>query len=85
MKLGATKHWREIMYLATGEKNLSAKGLLEYFAPLYIWLKDENKRLNLHIGWDDSISKIISLINFAMFINLNYKNFYCRMRKYVES
>lgn len=62
MKLGATKHWRQVLQLATGEENLTAKGLLEYFAPLYLWLKDENKRLNLHVGWNDNISKINILI-----------------------
>ncbi|XP_061394132.1 angiotensin-converting enzyme-like [Musca vetustissima] len=55
MKMGATKHWRDIMAIATKERRLSAQGVMEYFAPLYIWLKEQNKKLGLIPGWDDDI------------------------------
>ncbi|XP_059225077.1 angiotensin-converting enzyme [Stomoxys calcitrans] len=55
MKMGATKHWRDILQMATGDRRLSAQGVLEYFAPLYIWLKDQNRKLGLVPGWDDDI------------------------------
>ncbi|XP_030381604.1 angiotensin-converting enzyme [Scaptodrosophila lebanonensis] len=54
MQLGATKHWRDIMEIATGERKLSGRGILEYFGPLFTWLKEENKRLDLEPGWDSS-------------------------------
>lgn len=55
MQQGATKHWRDVMEIATSERKLSAKGLMEYFGPLFIWLKEENKRLDIQTGWDDDI------------------------------
>ncbi|KAL9913519.1 angiotensin-converting enzyme-related protein [Glossina fuscipes] len=55
MQLGAAKHWRDVMEIATSERKLSAKGLMEYFGPLFIWLKEENKRLDIQTGWDDDI------------------------------
>ncbi|XP_075166824.1 ance-5 isoform X2 [Haematobia irritans] len=55
MKMGSTKHWRDILQYATGDRRLSAQGVLEYFAPLYVWLKEQNKELGLVPGWDDDI------------------------------
>ncbi|EDW08251.2 angiotensin-converting enzyme [Drosophila mojavensis] len=52
MKLGATKHWRDIMFIATGERKLSGRGILEYFAPLFTWLKERNMQLELEPGWE---------------------------------
>ncbi|KAI8039805.1 angiotensin-converting enzyme [Drosophila gunungcola] len=52
MKLGATRHWRDVMEIATGERKLSGRGILEYFAPLFTWLKERNKQLDIEPGWD---------------------------------
>ncbi|XP_017096758.2 angiotensin-converting enzyme [Drosophila bipectinata] len=52
MQLGATKHWRDVMEIATGERKLSGRGILEYFAPLFTWLKERNKQLDIEPGWD---------------------------------
>uniref|UniRef100_A0A1A9WP80 Angiotensin-converting enzyme n=1 Tax=Glossina brevipalpis TaxID=37001 RepID=A0A1A9WP80_9MUSC len=60
MQLGATKHWRDVMEIATSERKLTAKGIMEYFGPLFIWLKEENKRLDIETGWDDDIECGIS-------------------------
>lgn len=61
MQLGATKHWREAMEKATGDKRLSSKGVMEYFGPLYVWLKNRNKELDVLGGWDDKPSKYLAL------------------------
>ncbi|KAM7344704.1 ance-5 isoform 1-T2 [Cochliomyia hominivorax] len=53
MKMGAKKHWRDVMEKATGDKRLSGKGVMEYFGPLYVWLKAHNKELGVQSGWDD--------------------------------
>lgn len=52
MELGASRHWRDIMHIATGERKLSGRGILEYFAPLFTWLKERNAQLELEPGWD---------------------------------
>ena len=39
---GATVDWRELMKDELGEE-ISAKAMLEYFDPLYTWLKEQNK------------------------------------------
>lgn len=39
---GATVDWRKLMKDELGEE-ISAKAMLEYFAPLYKWLKEQNK------------------------------------------
>ncbi|XP_034107073.1 angiotensin-converting enzyme [Drosophila albomicans] len=52
MELGATRHWRDTMEIATGERKLSGRGILEYFAPLFTWLKERNMQLDVEPGWD---------------------------------
>jgi peptidyl-dipeptidase A len=45
LKLGATRDWRTVIKEKTGEE-ISAKGMLEYFAPVMEYLKKENKGHN---------------------------------------
>lgn len=54
MKLGSTKHWRDAMEMVTNERKLNGKAIMEYYAPLYEWLKEENKKNGVTVGWDDS-------------------------------
>jgi len=42
MHPGASKDWRTVLKEKTGE-DLSAKAMLEYYQPLYDWLKEQNK------------------------------------------
>lgn len=42
MRPGASKDWRKVLQDATGEE-LSARAMLEYFQPLYDYLKKENE------------------------------------------
>ncbi|KAJ8918902.1 hypothetical protein NQ315_016804 [Exocentrus adspersus] len=42
LKLGSSKHWSETLDILTGTKEVSAEPLLEYFQPLYEFLKKEN-------------------------------------------
>lgn len=51
LSVGASKNWRVVLEKLTGDKDLSAKALLDYFEPLRQWLKGEIKRLNLSTGW----------------------------------
>lgn len=53
LALGCSVPWNDALEVMTGDRQLNANALLEYFAPLYDWLKKENTKINAHIGWDD--------------------------------
>ena len=42
MALGASKPWPEALKALTGETQIDASALLEYFTPLAGWLKEKN-------------------------------------------
>ena len=42
LAMGASKPWPEALSALTGEKQIDASALLEYFAPLTAWLKTQN-------------------------------------------
>jgi peptidyl-dipeptidase A len=42
LQLGASKPWPEALQALTGEKQIDASALLEYFTPLSAWLKEKN-------------------------------------------
>jgi peptidyl-dipeptidase A len=43
LKLGQSKPWPEALEVFTGERQISAQGILEYFQPLDAWLTDQTK------------------------------------------
>jgi peptidyl-dipeptidase A len=43
LALGASKPWPDALEALTGERDIQASALLDYFAPLRAWLKDRNK------------------------------------------
>lgn len=45
LKLGASKHWSEVLQQMTGETNITSDAFLEYYKPLYEFLLVENERL----------------------------------------
>lgn len=42
LKQGATRDWRQVMKESLGEE-ISAKPMLDYYAPLMVWLKEQNQ------------------------------------------
>jgi peptidyl-dipeptidase A len=48
LKVGKTQDWRKLLRDATGEE-ISAKPMLEYFAPIMAWLEKENR--GREVGW----------------------------------
>ncbi|KAJ0179018.1 hypothetical protein K1T71_005793 [Dendrolimus kikuchii] len=54
LKMGSSKPWPDAMEVLTGQREMRAEGLLEYFKPLYEWLKTENQRTGEYIGWESS-------------------------------
>lgn len=51
MSYGATRHWSKIYKLLTGRKHISIKPLIEYYKPVYKWLKDYIDKNNIPVGW----------------------------------
>lgn len=49
LALGASKPWPEALQALTGERRIDGGALLEYFAPLQAWLKEQNKGRSC--GW----------------------------------
>lgn len=41
--MGASKHWKDSLEQITGERDLDASAILDYFKPLYKYLKDKNE------------------------------------------
>jgi peptidyl-dipeptidase A len=51
LSLGQSKPWPEALEVLTGQKQMDATALADYFAPLKIWLDDQNKKNNYPVGW----------------------------------
>ncbi|GAC1621540.1 MAG: M2 family metallopeptidase [Candidatus Acidiferrum sp.] len=51
LALGASKPWPEALETLTGEKQMDATALAEYFAPLKKWLDEQNEKNHYPVGW----------------------------------
>ena len=49
LELGASKPWQDALQAMTGSREMDAGAILEYFAPLQGWLKQQNK--SRRCGW----------------------------------
>ncbi|CAG0924185.1 unnamed protein product, partial [Notodromas monacha] len=54
MSVGRSEHWPDILERMTGSREMSAKPLLNYFAPLRKYLQDYITRNKVIIGWNMS-------------------------------
>lgn len=54
LKMGSSRPWPDAMEALTGQREMRADGLLEYFRPLLDWLTTENQRTGEYIGWEAS-------------------------------
>jgi peptidyl-dipeptidase A len=51
LAMGSSKSWQEILESLTGEDKLEPQAMLDYFDPLYKWLKKENSKKGYPVGW----------------------------------
>lgn len=51
LKMGSSKPWQEVLKSLTGETKLESKAILDFFEPLYNWLKAENVARGYPVGW----------------------------------
>jgi peptidyl-dipeptidase A len=49
LEMGQSQPWPVALETLTGEKDIDAGALLEYFAPLQKWLDEQNK--GHKVGW----------------------------------
>ncbi|ALC44755.1 Acer [Drosophila busckii] len=54
LSAGNSRHWKEVLKDFTGDTQMDPAALLEYFYPLYQWLKQENRRLGVPLGWKET-------------------------------
>ena len=54
LSLGSSRPWREAMQKMTGQRKMSTKAIREYFAPLESWLKEENRKTGVTVGWGET-------------------------------
>nr|WP_246333052.1 M2 family metallopeptidase [Sphingomicrobium lutaoense] len=50
LEMGASKPWPDALESFTGTRQMTAKPMVEYFAPLHTWLKEQNQGKNC--GWN---------------------------------
>jgi peptidyl-dipeptidase A len=51
LPLGQSEPWQEALETLTGEKEMDASALANYFAPLKAWLDEQNNVRNYPVGW----------------------------------
>jgi peptidyl-dipeptidase A len=51
LSLGESKPWPEALEALTGQRQIDATALADYFAPLKTWLDAQNKKNNYPVGW----------------------------------
>ncbi len=49
LEMGQSKPWPDALYVLTGERQMDAGAMMEYFAPLKQWLDEQNK--GEQVGW----------------------------------
>jgi len=51
LAMGKSRPWPEELEALTGEKQMDATAILDYFAPLKSWLDEQNKKSGVKEGW----------------------------------
>ena len=59
LTLGASRPWKEVMQVMTGEPKMDTDAIREYFRPLEMWLKKENKKNGVIVGWEHSDEEVM--------------------------
>jgi peptidyl-dipeptidase A len=51
LAMGKSRPWPDALEALTGQRQMDASAMLEYFAPLKAWLDEQNKKNNAKEGW----------------------------------
>jgi len=49
LEMGQSRPWPEELYALTGERQMDATAILDYFAPLKKWLDEQNKGMKVGV------------------------------------
>ena len=49
LEMGKSRDWRDALEALTGQREMDASAMAEYFEPLKTWLDEQNR--NTKIGW----------------------------------
>ncbi|CAF3196760.1 unnamed protein product [Rotaria sp. Silwood2] len=52
LDMGNSKPWPIVLQSLNGETKLDSGAILDFFQPLYEWLKKENHARGYPVGWD---------------------------------
>ena len=53
LKLGSSLPWKSAMRVITGSPDMDTRAIREYFKPLEDWLKAENYKNEIEVGWNN--------------------------------
>jgi peptidyl-dipeptidase A len=53
LEMGQSKPWPDALETFTGQRDMDATAIMDYFAPLNAWLEEQNK--GQQCGWDGEI------------------------------
>lgn len=51
LEMGQSRPWPEALEVVTGTQEMDARAVLDYFAPLQVWLDKQNGEANRQCGW----------------------------------
>jgi len=51
LEMGQSRPWPEALAVVTGSQDMDARAVLDYFAPLQVWLDKQNSEANRQCGW----------------------------------
>ncbi|QDO84315.1 M2 family metallopeptidase [Shewanella psychropiezotolerans] len=51
LEMGLSRPWPEALKVVTGNPEMDASAVLDYFAPLQVWLNEQNTQANRQCGW----------------------------------
>jgi peptidyl-dipeptidase A len=49
LEMGASQPWPDALEVVTGQRQMDASAILDYFAPLQVWLDEQN--VDRSCGW----------------------------------
>jgi hypothetical protein len=64
LQLGSSKPWPDAMEVLSGQREMDASGLLEYFKPLAEWLEKNNRQFGEYVGWERSQKRKYYLLTY---------------------
>jgi peptidyl-dipeptidase A len=63
LELGQSRPWQEALKAMTGEDNINAAAIKEYFAPLKKWLDEQNAAAGVKTGWKLPANPLAGTLN----------------------